>query len=161
MFLGTLLSRLLTSRCEVVASPWRRNNVCTSGWCWANTGGGYDRKLFQPSRSDLEGLLERSSSLPQFTLTIVICVQVSYVDSLEVVATGEAFVRELQGLTIQVRSQKLVKEYIHRCSGERRNKCGEHTCKKRVMLRRRLYWPKKIAEKVRKSRQNVNRDKSA
>ena len=36
-----------------------------------------------------------------------------------------------------------------------------HTCKKRVMLRRRLFWPKKIAEKVRKSRQNVNRDKSA
>ena len=35
------------------------------------------------------------------------------------------------------------------------------TCKKRVMLRRRLFWPKKIAEKVRKSRQNVNRDKSA
>ena len=42
----------------------------------------------------------------------MICVQVSYVDSLEVVATGEAFVRELQGLTIQVRSQILVKEYI-------------------------------------------------
>ena len=37
----------------------------------------------------------------------------------------------------------------------------KHTCKKRVMLRRRLFWPKKIAEKVRKSRQNVNRDKSA
>ena len=36
-----------------------------------------------------------------------------------------------------------------------------HTCKKRVMLRRWLFWPKKIAEKVRKSRQNVNRDKSA
>ena len=36
-----------------------------------------------------------------------------------------------------------------------------HTCKKRVMLRRRLFWPKKIAEKVRKSQQNVNRDKSA
>ena len=43
----------------------------------------------------------------------MICVQVSYVDSLEVVATGEAFVRELQGLTIQVRSRILVKEYIH------------------------------------------------
>ena len=38
---------------------------------------------------------------------------------------------------------------------------SSHTCKKRVMLRRRLFWPKKIAEKVRKSRQNVNRDKSA
>ena len=37
----------------------------------------------------------------------------------------------------------------------------KHTCKKRVMLRRWLFWPKKIAEKVRKSRQNVNRDKSA
>ena len=36
-----------------------------------------------------------------------------------------------------------------------------HTCKKRVMLRRWLFWPKKFAEKVRKSRQNVNRDKSA
>ena len=37
-----------------------------------------------------------------------------------------------------------------------------HTCKKRVMLRRRLFWPKKkIAEKVRQSRQNVNRNKSA
>ena len=36
-----------------------------------------------------------------------------------------------------------------------------HTCKKRVMLRWRLFWPKKNAEKVRKSRQNVNRDKSA
>ena len=38
---------------------------------------------------------------------------------------------------------------------------GWHTCKKRVMLRRWLFWPKKFAEKVRKSRQNVNRDKSA
>ena len=37
----------------------------------------------------------------------------------------------------------------------------QHTCKKRVMLRRWLFWPKKFAEKVRKSRQNVNRDKSA
>ena len=36
-----------------------------------------------------------------------------------------------------------------------------HTCKKRVMLRGWLFWPKKFAEKVRKSRQNVNRDKSA
>ena len=36
-----------------------------------------------------------------------------------------------------------------------------HTCKKRVMLRRRLFWPKKICGKVRKLRQNVNRDKSA
>ena len=36
-----------------------------------------------------------------------------------------------------------------------------HTCKKRVMLRRWLFWPKKFAEKVRKSRQNVNCDKSA
>ena len=34
-----------------------------------------------------------------------------------------------------------------------------HTCKKRVMLRRWLFWPKKFAEKVRKSRQNLNRDK--
>ena len=34
-----------------------------------------------------------------------------------------------------------------------------HTCKKRAMLRRRLFWPKKIAEKVRKSRQKcVNRE---
>ena len=53
--------------------------------------------------------------MPQFTLTIVICVQVSYVDSLEVVATRETFVRELQGLTIQVRSQILVKEYMSHC----------------------------------------------
>ena len=37
----------------------------------------------------------------------------------------------------------------------------DHTCKKRVMLRRWLFWPKKFAEKVRKSRQNANRDKSA
>ena len=29
------------------------------------------------------------------------------------------------------------------------------------MLRRGLFWPKKIAQKVRKLRQNVNRDKSA
>ena len=36
-----------------------------------------------------------------------------------------------------------------------------HTCKKRVMWRRWLFWPKKLAEKVSKSRQNVNRDKSA
>ena len=35
-----------------------------------------------------------------------------------------------------------------------------HTCKKRVMLRRRLFWQKKIAEKVRKSGHNVNCDKS-
>ena len=33
--------------------------------------------------------------------------------------------------------------------------------KKRVMLRRRLFWPKKNCEKLRKSLQNVNRDKSA
>ena len=34
-----------------------------------------------------------------------------------------------------------------------------HTCKKRVMLRRRLFWQKKFAEKVRKSRQKcVNRE---
>ena len=38
---------------------------------------------------------------------------------------------------------------------------GWHTCKKRVMLQRWPFWPKKFAEKVRKSRQNVNRDKSA
>ena len=36
-----------------------------------------------------------------------------------------------------------------------------HTWKKRVMWRGWLFWPKKLAEKVRKSRQNVNRDKSA
>ena len=36
-----------------------------------------------------------------------------------------------------------------------------HTWKKRVMWRGWLFWPKKFAEKVRKSRQNVNRDKSA
>ena len=38
---------------------------------------------------------------------------------------------------------------------------GKHTCKKRFILRRRLFWPKKFAEKVSKARQNVNRDKSA
>jgi len=59
MFLGTLMSRLLTSR--VVLSKY---------WRWL-----------------------RQKALPT--------IKVSYVDSLEVVATGEAFVRELQGLTIQ------------------------------------------------------------
>ena len=49
-----------------------------------------------------------------------------------------------------------------KCGGEIFNLTAQkHTCKKRVMLRRRLFWPKKFAEKVRKSRQNVNRDKSA
>ena len=43
----------------------------------------------------------------------------------------------------------------------RGSRVREHTCKKRVMWRRWLFWPKKLAEKVRKSRQNVNRDKSA
>ena len=36
-----------------------------------------------------------------------------------------------------------------------------HTCKKRVMMRWGYFGQKKIAEKVRESRQNVNRDKSA
>ena len=35
-----------------------------------------------------------------------------------------------------------------------KNTVSGHTCKKRVMLRGRLFWPKKIAEKVRKLRQN-------
>ena len=36
-----------------------------------------------------------------------------------------------------------------------------HTCKKRVMLRGGYFGQNKFAEKVRKSRQNVDRDKSA
>ena len=68
------------------------------------------------------------------------------------------FLLQLWGST----TRKINNPFMHLKSIRQNWKVGDmHTCKKRVMLRWGYFGQKKFAEKVRKSRQNVNRDKSA